>query len=198
MGKMTTLRKSALVMGATALLLVQPATASAQASADAQSYSASRIDGQTEVEKTIGRCAAAVVAGALVGALLGGRNAGRGAAIGAAAGVGVCAFMMSVASNRDKAHLRELQLQALNTGQAQEAWQTSDGKAASATITTSNVVDVSARKTGEMLKCRRATTHLSVDGQGSDATDIVCLHGDSWLTLDKLKALGVEPGDVTV
>lgn len=193
-------RKSVITIGAGALLLGQPAAAFAQTAAAVQSFNAPRFEGQTQVERTMGRCVVAVAGGALVGAFLGGRrNAGRGALIGAGAGIGICAYMMSVASARDKERLRELQLQAMNSGQTvQDQWQTSDGKMAAASITTSKVVQVSATKSADVLNCRRATTHLSVNGQTNDSSDVVCLHGDSWVTLDKLKSMGINVGDVAV
>jgi hypothetical protein len=198
--RISSLKKVALAIGAAAIALPQPVGAFAQSAADSNTFGASQIEGQTQVEKTVGKCVVAVAGGAIIGALLGGRqNAGRGALIGAGAGVGVCAYMMSVASAQDKARLKELQLRSLNSGQStQDQWQTSDGKYATANVSTSNIVRVSTKKSGEVVNCRRANTHLSVNGQANDSSDIVCLRGDSWVTLDKMRSMGVDVGDVVV
>ena len=158
------------------------------------------IDGKTEVEKAMGRCALALIAGALVGAAVADwRRRGEGAALGAAAGGLVCAAMLSVANKKDKEYVRALQLTALNSGEQQtQQWQTADNKAASATISASNVVQVTSPKTADVLNCRRLSTDLKIEDQESSSSDVVCLKGDSWVTLDKLKADGIRPQDVTV
>jgi hypothetical protein len=192
----TTVR-GVLLTAALSAAAVQAPAAYAQAADTGGRFNAERIDGQTAVEKAIGRCVLAVTGGAVLGALLGGRrNAGRGALLGAGAGAGICVMMVSVASGQDKARLRQLQLDAVNSGQDQsQRWRTSDGKDVAATVSAGNVMQVASRTSGDVLKCRRANTHLDVNGQGSDSTDVVCLQGDSWVTLDKLK--GVQQSDVT-
>lgn len=182
------------------LALGPPSLATAQVT-DQAGYSARSITGKTEVEKAMGRCAAAVIGGALLGAIAGNQSnqAGRGAAVGAAVGAGVCAMMMSVASSRDKENLRLLQLQAVNTGQPQaQEWRTSDGQAVSAVVNASNVVEISAPKTQEVVQCRRANTRLTMDGQESMTSDVVCLQGDSWVTVDQLKKLGIKSSDIEI
>ena len=179
-----------------AALVLQPVAAAAQP-IDPGSYGGARIEGKTEVEKAIGGCAAAVIIGALAGAAIAGSN--EGALIGAGAGGLLCAAMMSVASKRDKAQLRALQLQALNTGQEQTSnWQTPDNKAVSAIVHASDVVEVTTPKTAEVLRCRRVSTTLRVEEAASDTSDVVCLQGDSWMTIDKLKATGVRSKDIAV
>lgn len=193
--------KSRRILGAclVAALALQPVVAAAQP-VDAGAYGGARIDGKTEVEKAIGGCAAALIIGALAGAAVAGKNnRGQGALIGAGAGGLLCAAMMSIASKRDKEQLRVLQLQALNTGQQQTSnWQTADNKAVSAIVQASDVVEVTAPKTSEVLRCRRVSTTLRVDEAASDTTDVVCLQGDSWMTIDKLKATGVRSKDIAV
>lgn len=182
-----------------ALLVLQPAAAQAQLDTAAVGYSAARIDGKTEVEKAMGRCAAAIIAGALLGAAVNSDNRGQGAVAGGTIGGVLCAAMLAVASKNDKARLRQAQLAALNTGVMHaEDWTTSDNKAASARVTAGDVVEVTAPKTAQVLKCRRVNTQLYVDGQGTDTSDVVCLNGDSWVTLDKLKSIGVRAADVQV
>jgi hypothetical protein len=195
-----TFRYVPIILASTALLLGQTSAVYAQAANNSSGFAATGIDGKTEVDRTIGKCVAAVAVGALAGALLGGRrNAGGGAAIGAGLGAGVCAIMMSVANAHDRERLRQLQLQSLNSGQPQtDRWQTTDGHDASATVTASNLVQVTAPKSNEVLNCRRISTQVNSQGQDNSTSDVVCLHGDQWLTLDKLKALGVQPGDVNI
>lgn len=185
------------IAAAMSVALVPASASFAQTAND--SYAATHLDGQTEVDKAVGKCIATVAAGAALGALLGGHNRGRGAAIGAGLGVGACAIMLAVANNRDKERLRQLQLQAANTGASQsDQWQTADGHSASATVTTTKVVDVTAPKTQQTLKCRRTNVQLSVGGNESSSSDIVCLQGDSWVTLDKLRDQGITPGSVNL
>ncbi|MDR3508595.1 MAG: hypothetical protein P4L64_11905 [Caulobacteraceae bacterium] len=188
------------ILVCSALLFGQGSTAYAQAVSDSAGFAATGIDGRTEVDRTIGKCIAAVAAGALVGALIGGRrNAGSGAAIGAGLGVGACAIMMSVANAHDRERLRELQLQSLNSGQSRsDQWRTSDGHEASATVTASNVVQVTAQKSSEVLNCRRINTQVDAQGRDTSTSDVVCLHGDKWMTLDKLKDIGIQPSDVSI
>jgi hypothetical protein len=195
-----TIRYGPTIIACVALLLGQTSAVYAQAANTSSSFAATGIDGRTEVDRTIGKCIAAVAVGALAGALLGGRrNAGGGAVIGAGIGAGVCAMMMSVANAHDRQRLRQLQLESLNSGQPQtDQWQTTDGHDASATVTASNVVQVTAPKSNEVLNCRRISTQVNSQGQDNSTSDVVCLHGDQWVTLDKLKALGVQPGDVNV
>jgi len=184
-----------------AVVFAAAALAVAPAAGAQDTYGANRIDGKTEVEKAMGRCAATVLVGALLGAAVGSDSgqAGRGAAIGAAAGAGVCAIMLKVASNKDKERLREAQLAAANSGASQTTeWTTDQGQDARATVTASPIVQVSAPKTQETLPCRRTRTEVTVGEQSNQTTDVVCLHGDRWLTLDKLKALGIKPADVHV
>lgn len=192
MGFRTFAVASAVALG----LAVQPGLAAAQT--DYGAFNAAQITGKTEVEKAIGRCAFAVLAGAALGAAAS-ENRGRGAATGAAIGGVVCVAMLSIASANDKARLREAQLAALNTGQIQHAnWTTTENKAASAMVSAGDVVEVSARKSDEVVKCRRVNTQLDVDGQTNATSDVVCLRGDSWVTLDKLKPMGIRPTDVQV
>ncbi len=178
------------------MLVVQPGAALAQSGYS--DFNAAQIAGKTEVEKAIGRCALAVIVGAGIGAATS-DNRGRGAATGAAIGGVVCVAMLSIASNRDKERLRDAQLSALNTGRIQHAsWTTEENKSASAMVSASNVVEVSAPKTAEVVKCRRVNTQLDIDGQANSTSDVVCLRGDSWVTLDKLKGTGIRASDVQV
>ena len=190
------LKRIALASAVTLAFAVQPGLAAAQT--DYGAFAAAQITGKTEVEKAMGRCALAVVIGAGIGAAAS-DNRGQGAVTGAAIGGVVCIAMLSVASTRDKARLREAQLAALNTGQVQHAsWTTTDNKAASAMVSAGDVVEVSAPKKAEVVKCRRVNTQLDVDGQANSTSDVVCLRGDSWVTLDKLKPMGIRPADVQV
>ena len=193
-------RNASTIFVCSALLLGQSSATYAQAATDSANFTGTSIDGRTEVDRTIGKCIAAVAAGAILGALIGGRrNAGSGAAIGAGVGVGACAIMMSIANEHDRERLRQLQLQSLNSGQSQtDQWRTADGQDASATVTASSVVQVTAPKSSEVLNCRRVNTQVESQGRDASSSDVVCLHGDKWVTLDRLKGLGVQPSDVSI
>ena len=193
-----TLQWAALVIGASAMILVEVPSAYAQPRpSESAPVAGTSIEGKTEVEKAIGRCVAAVVGGALLGALLGGRrNAGSGAVIGGAVGAGVCAIMLSMASAQDKARLRQIQLEALNSGQPQtDQWQTTEGRYVTATVTPSNFVQVTAPKTETPVKCTRMITQLSASGQGSPSSELRCLSGDTWVPPEEL---GIKPSDLNV
>jgi hypothetical protein len=163
-------------------------SAFAQSGSAANTYSATQLDGQTAVERAVGKCVLVVAGGAVLGALLGGHNAGRGAAIGAAVGGGACAAMLTIASQQDKARMRQLELQAANSGEkVTDSWETSDHHTVTATVTPSPIVEVSDRKSGGELKCR----HLNSAINDQDSRDTVCLQGDTWVTFAKLQAQGV-------
>lgn len=171
----------------------------AVAQAEVQTAYGSSIKGKTQVERAIGKCTGSIVGGAILGALVGAaaKDTGTGALIGAAAGAGLCAYLLVVASKQDKQALRDAQLQAINSGQTyQTTWTTTDGKPAAASVQVSPIVQVSAPKTKETLRCRRARTTLAVADAPQSFDDAVCLVGDTWVTGKDLKEMGINDSDV--
>jgi len=162
----------------------------------------SRLEGKTAVDRAIGKCVGAVIGGAILGAIAGrvvSRNGtGKGALLGAGVGGVACAVMVSMAGKKDKARIRALQLEALNTGRSQsDSWQTDKGETAVATATVAPIRQISAPTSGEALRCTTVQMSVSTSAKGGQFQDIACLVGDTWLTGDKLKPYGLN-GDKTI
>jgi F0F1-type ATP synthase assembly protein I len=135
------------------------------------------ISGKTNVERAMGKCVGSVLGGALLGALVGAAagNTKSGLIIGTAVGAGVCAVLMKAASNKDKMALRNVQLQAANSGMISNAsWTSEQGNLRNAIVTPSAVVPLVVGQNGS-YRCR---------------TDNTCLVDDKWVSYETLTKTG--------
>lgn len=131
------------------------------------------MKGKTHVDRAIGKCVAAAVGAAILGGLVGAAagSTKKGLLIGAAAGVGICAILMKVANDKDKAALRQAQLDAANLGQYQSrSWRGNEGDLIEATVSPSAPVPLVVGEKGS-YRCR---------------SDNTCLVGDQWVAYDTL------------
>lgn len=148
-------------------------TAAAPEVSSWQSGTAGTLKGKTHVDRAIGKCVLSVVGGAILGGLIGAAagSTKKGALIGGAAGVGLCAILMKVASDKDKAYVRQAQLDAANLGQYQtRSWRGSEGDLIQTAVSPSAPVPVVIGEKGS-YRCR---------------TDNMCLVGDQWVAYDTL------------
>jgi outer membrane lipoprotein SlyB len=135
---------------------------------------------KTAMQRAIGNCLVSVGFGAVGGAILGqifSRNAGSGAAIGAAVGVGACAVLLKVASDEDQARMRNLEEQAVSSGNGEtQTFVTKSGEPAtvttvvtSAAVPAANTQVKTASAQPTFTDCRYSTQSVQVAGQSASS-----------------------------
>jgi len=143
---------------------------------------------QTALDRSVNQCVASVVigaiAGALVGAAAGGKNGvGKGALIGTGGGLVVCAVILAVNNEQDRAHIQQAQAQAVRNGTYQESYVGSDNQPRFIKASfgpqagpMNSKTTVSSPDGGVFTgPCRPLNTDISIPGKGtSQLSDYYC------------------------
>ena len=135
---------------------------------------------QTAIDRAIGQCIGSALISTTVGALVGNQAFGKdgawkGAAAGAAVGVGICAILMQVAADEDRAKLREAELAAIqaNASRTTSFYNKNRKQVSVTTIVTDapviksvpNNSAIPMKTDAKFTNCRYARSTLSVEQQ---------------------------------